>query len=81
MKFTIDLDITPEELRRVLGWPDVQDLHQEMLNKLREQMDVEGFDPAAMLKLYSTGSMEQMQRMMLKLMSGYGSSGDNKDGS
>ncbi|MEH6470597.1 MAG: hypothetical protein V7752_05040 [Halopseudomonas sp.] len=79
MKFSIDLDITPEELRRVLGWPDVKDLQQEMLRKVREQMDVEGFDAAAMLKLYTTGSMDQMQRMMMQLMSGYGSTGNNKD--
>ncbi len=79
MKFSIDLDITPEELRRVLGWPDVQVFHQEMLDKMRQQVDAEGFDSAAMMKLYTTGSMDQLQRMMLKFMSGYQSSDNNKD--
>ncbi|MEH6650976.1 MAG: DUF6489 family protein [Motiliproteus sp.] len=79
MNFRIDLDMTPEEFRRVLGLPDVQDLHQEMLDKLRQQMDTESFDPAAMMKLYTSGSMDQLQQMMLKLMSGYGSSQNKKD--
>ncbi len=79
MKFSIDLDITPEELRRVLGWPDVQVFHQEMLDKMRQQVDAEGFDSAAMMKLYTAGSMDQLQRMMLKFMSGYQSSDNNKD--
>lgn len=79
MNFRIDLDISPEEFRRVLGLPDVQDLHKEMLDKLRQQIDSEGFDPTAMMKLYTGGSVEQLQQMMLKLMSGYGSSHNKKD--
>ncbi|MEH6823129.1 MAG: DUF6489 family protein [Motiliproteus sp.] len=79
MKFSIDLDLTPEEFRRVLGLPDVQELHKEMLSKVREQMDAEGFDPAAMFKLYTGGSVDQLQRMMMQLMSGYGSINNNKD--
>ena len=84
MKFSIDLDITPEEFRRVLGLPDVQELHQEMLAKVREQMSAEGFDPAAMFKLYTSGSVDQLQRMMMQLMSTYTSSSskssnNNKD--
>ena len=79
MKFRIDLDITPEELRRTLGWPDVQQLHQEMLEKAREQLDAEGFDPTALMKLYNPGSMDQMQRFLTQLMSGYSASDKNKD--
>jgi hypothetical protein len=79
MKFSIDLDLTPEEFRRVLGLPDVQELHKEMLAKVREQMSAEGFDTAALFKLYTSGSVEQMQRMMMQLMSGFGSTNKNKD--
>ncbi|WP_421863662.1 hypothetical protein [Motiliproteus sp.] len=71
MKFRIDLDITPEELRRVLGWPDVQELQQEMLAKVRENIESEGFDPTSMMKLYTGGSIEPMQRLLMQLMSGY----------
>ncbi|MFT6914453.1 MAG: hypothetical protein ACJAWL_000749 [Motiliproteus sp.] len=79
MKFSIDLELTPEEFRRVLGLPDVQDLHKEMLSKVREQMSVEGFDAAAMFKLYSSGSVDQLQRMMMQMMSGFGSTNHPKD--
>lgn len=79
MKFRIDLDITPEELRRVMGLPDVQELHQEMLDKLRQNIEIDGFDPAAMMKLYTTGSVDQLQKMVLKMMSGYRSPDNNKD--
>ncbi|MFT5719892.1 MAG: hypothetical protein ACI9W6_000180 [Motiliproteus sp.] len=79
MKFSIDLELTPEEFRRVLGLPDVQELHKEMLSKVREKMGVEGFDTAAMLKLYSGGSVDQLQRMMVQLMGGFGSTNQTKD--
>ena len=79
MKFRIDLDITPEELRRVLGWPDVQDLQQEMMAKVREQIDAEGLDLNALMKLYTGGSMDQMQRFLTQMMSGYGSTNKNND--
>lgn len=72
MKFRIDLDITPEELRRVLGWPDVQELQKEMLVKVRENIESEGFDPTSIMKLYTGGSIEPMQRLLMQLMSGYG---------
>lgn len=33
MKVTIDVDITPEELRRFIGLPDVENLQKEMLSQ------------------------------------------------
>jgi hypothetical protein len=39
MNFRIDIEMTPEELRRALGLPDVAGLQQEMIARVREQMD------------------------------------------
>lgn len=77
MKVTINVDITPEEVREVLGLPDVQEFQSDLLMRVREQMEagVEGYDPMTLLKPYmpsaGTGSMEQFQRLMLKLMTSY----------
>ena len=36
MKITIDVDITPEELRSFIGLPNVESLQQEMLNRAQQ---------------------------------------------
>ncbi len=85
MKFKIDIDMSPEELRKVLGLPDVQKFQEDMMNKITEQMEagVEGYDPLTLFKPYLTsglGSMEALQKIMMNLMtSGYGSSDNKKD--
>ncbi|WP_299177014.1 DUF6489 family protein [uncultured Neptuniibacter sp.] len=84
MKFKIDIDMSPEELRKVLGLPDVQKFQQDMMDKITEQMEAgaEGYDPLTLFKPYLTsglGSMEALQKLMMGMMtSGYGSS-DNKN--
>jgi len=85
VKFKIDIDMTPDELRKVLGLPDVQKFQEDMMNKITEQMEagVEGYDPLTLFKPYLTsglGSMEALQKIMMNLMtSGYGSSDNKKD--
>lgn len=85
MKFKIDIDMTPEEMRKVLGLPDVQKFQKDMMDKITEQMEagVEGYDPLTLFKPYLTsglGSMEALQKLMMGLMtSGLNStSTDNK---
>ncbi len=83
MKFTINVDMTPEELRRVLGLPDVSALQQEMIERVREQMaaGTEGYDPLTLLKPYlnsGLGSMEALQKMLFTMMSQYGRNDDHK---
>lgn len=83
MKFTINIDMTPEELRKALGLPDVAALQDEMVNRIREQMDAgaEGYDPLTLLKPYlnqGMGSMEAFQKMLFTMMSQYGRNDDRK---
>lgn len=73
MNFKIDIDMTPEELRKVLGLPDVQKFQEEMMQKMKEQIEAgaEGYDLQAFFKPYlygNTGSMEAMQKLMMGLM-------------
>ena len=37
MKATIEIDATPQEMRALLGLPDVESLQQEVLEKIREK--------------------------------------------
>ncbi|MFW1676299.1 DUF6489 family protein [Pontibacter sp. JAM-7] len=80
MKFNIDIDMTPDELRRILGLPDVQKFQEDMMRKITEQMEagVEGYDPLTLFKPYLTsglGSMEALQKFMMSVMtSGYSGS-------
>ena len=86
MNIRVDVDMTPEEMRKVLGLPDVQQFQKDMMAKITEQMEagVEGYDPLTLFKPYMTsgvGSMEALQKLMLGLMtSGLSGSTDNKKG-
>ncbi|WP_028468949.1 DUF6489 family protein [Neptunomonas japonica] len=83
MNFKVDVEMTPNELRQVMGLPDVGSLQDEMIAKVREQMDAgaEGYDPLTLLKPYitnSVGSMESLQKLIFNMMQGYGKSDNNK---
>ncbi|MGB2129851.1 MAG: DUF6489 family protein [Marinobacterium sp.] len=84
MNFRIDVEMTPEELRRVLGLPDVATLQQEMIEKVRQQMEAgaEGYDPLTLLKPYlnnGIGSMEAFQKLLFGMMNQYGQSKRDTD--
>jgi len=59
MNLKIDIDMSPEELRRLLSLPDVEPIQREMLDKLRKRIieGVEGYDPIKLLQPYVTGSL------------------------
>lgn len=38
MKINVEIDLTPEELRRFMGLPDVAGVHQQMLESFTENM-------------------------------------------
>lgn len=80
MKFKIDVEMTPDELRRSLGLPDVSALHEEMIEQIRERMrtGVEGYDPMTLFKPFMAtglGSMEGFQRLLMNMMTQYARSG------
>ncbi len=77
----ISIDMTPEEIRKLMGWPDVQGLQEEMINKIREQMNAgaEGYDPLSLMQPFfaqSASSMESFQKMVAGMMHAYGKKGD-----
>jgi hypothetical protein len=59
MNVKIDVDITPEEMRKLLGLPDVESFQREMLEDIRKKMleGAEGYDPLKLFQPYLSGSM------------------------
>lgn len=85
MKITIDVDITPRELRTFFGLPDVKPLQDEMLDRIRDKMrkGAEGFDPVTLLKpLMPQGmqSIEALQSAFWQAFTGKRSTVSNDDG-
>jgi Family of unknown function (DUF6489) len=68
MNIKLDLDITPEEVRRLMGLPDFQAFQQELLERIRAQMELgtEGYDPLSLMRPFmsqAAASMDAFQRM------------------
>jgi hypothetical protein len=73
MQFKIDLDITPEEIRRLMGLPDVQAFQEELFAQIRKQMEAgtEGYDPKSLMRPFmhqATASVELFQKMFGGMM-------------
>jgi hypothetical protein len=74
MKVTFDIDCTPEEARRFMGFPDLTPIHEAYIEKMRTTM-AEGLTPDAMGEMMkSWGPMSEaglsMWTQMLGQMSG-----------
>lgn len=68
MKMNVEIDLTPDEARRVMGLPDVTKLQEKLSAEMEKRMMAAletAADPEAMLKTwFSWGSqgLEQFQR-------------------
>lgn len=63
MKIRVDVEISPEELRRFLGLPDVAPLQQEIMEMARRNLMGKEFEPTALLKSWAPWQvMETMQK-------------------
>lgn len=68
MNIKIDVDVTPEEMRKLMGLPNVEGFQQQLLDDIRERMQrgVEGYDPLVLFEPYlksSLAGMDWMQRL------------------
>ncbi len=80
MKFKIDIDMSAQELRKLLGLPDVEPFQREMMEDLRKRvMDgVDGYDPMKLLQPYLTGTFASWD-IFQKLISAAGKGEREKD--
>jgi len=79
MNVKIDIEITPEEMRKLLGLPDVEAFQQQMLEDIRKRMTegVEGYDPLKLFQPYIAGTLASWD-MLQKLFSAGVSTGVRK---
>lgn len=75
MKIHVDLDITAEEMRKLMGLPDVEAFQQQLLDDIRERMQAgaEGYDPLKLFQPYvasSLAGMDMMQKLFAAGLSG-----------
>ena len=51
MKVNVEIDATPEEMRRLLGLPDVQPMQEDLMNRMRDKFAdaMDATDPVKML--------------------------------
>lgn len=59
MKISVDVDMTPDEMRKLLGLPDVEAFQRQLLDDVRERMvsGSEGYDPIKLFQPYLSGTM------------------------
>jgi len=65
MKFTIDVDCTPDEARRFFGLPDVTALQEKMMKEIEKRMmeNMAAMDPEALAKLWAPFGIEGLEKM------------------
>ncbi len=69
MKINIELDMTPDEARRLMGWPDVAPLQTQMLEEMQARMKaaLDTYDPESVLKAWmplGAPGLEQFQKFL-----------------
>jgi hypothetical protein len=59
MNVKIDIDITPDEMRKLLGLPDVDAFQRQLMDDIRKRMTegAEGYDPLKLFQPYVSGSL------------------------
>lgn len=72
MKVKVDIEISPEEVRRLFGLPDVEAFQRQLMEEIRERMraGVEGYDPLRLFEPYVKGTLaswDLFQRLLLNL--------------
>jgi Family of unknown function (DUF6489) len=79
MKFNIEVDCTPEEVRRLVGLPDLTDVHAAYLDKVKAAMD-KGITPDVveqMVRTWVPGGGAGVD-MMRDLIGGFASAASGK---
>jgi hypothetical protein len=70
MKFTMNVDCTPEEARAFLGLPDVKPMQEETLKEVQKRLSasLKAMDPETIVKTWLPATLqgyEQLQEMFL----------------
>ncbi len=77
MKINIEVDLTPEELRRFMGLPDVQDFQQQMLERFAENLQNSQEQQEAFMRNLITNSITPWQNFF-SMLGGVQSGNDSR---
>lgn len=80
MKFTIDVDCTPEEARQFLGLPNVEEFQTSMMSLVKERMteQLNNMDPDALMKTWLPTGMQAWDNLQEAFMKGFTGSGGQR---
>lgn len=62
MKINVEIDLTPEELRRFMGLPDVQGIQQQMLESFTDNLTRDQEQQQEFVRNLITGSFAPWQQ-------------------
>jgi hypothetical protein len=59
MNVKIDIDISPDEVRKLFGLPDVEAFQRQLMDDIRARMaeGVEGYDPLKLFQPYLSSTL------------------------
>ena len=65
MKVNIEIDMTPEEARKVMGLPDVSKLQEKIVAEMQKRAlaALDANDPQGLLKAWMPGGFEPFQKL------------------
>jgi len=77
MNIKIDIDVSPEEMRKLMGLPDVESFQRQLMEDIRERINngVDGYDPLRLFQPYLNSSLTGMDMMQRFFSAGLSSSG------
>ena len=76
MKVNIEVDLSPEEARKLMGLPDVEPMQKELMAQIQEKMQQEinsMTDSNAFMERYMPMGMQGLEQFQ-KMMGGFASS-------
>lgn len=89
MKFSIDVDCTPEEARQFLGLPDVKPMQESLMAEVEARMkaNLEAMDPETMVQAWlpmgmmggMKGGMKGFEQMQKAFFAGAAAKSDEED--
>jgi len=81
MKVHVEIDMTPEEARRLMGLPDVSKLQEKMVAEIERRMQaaMDTSDPEAMMKAWMPLGGEAMQNFQRFLWDAAAKAAGKKD--
>jgi len=78
MKISVDVDITPEELRRFIGLPNVEKIQNEMIKNAQKYLQDSGQSQYKELVSSAMQPMMAYQGWLQRMMTGDSASADKK---